>query len=91
MASAGRKTLIPLVLAAVAFALFMPVVCAGSSDDPTLGCDTLWGWTLPGSATDGPEVLRYIIPMAVAIVVFVVARMLLARRVRGSDSPTSRS
>ena len=91
MASAGRKTLIPLVLAVVAFALFMPVVCAGSSDDPTLGCDTFWGWTLPGSATDAPEALRYVIPTAVAIVVFVVARILLARSVRGSDAATSRS
>jgi len=86
-----RKTVIPLVLAVVAFALFMPVLCAGSSDDPTLGCDTFWGWTLPGSATDGPEALRYLIPTAVAIVVFMVARVVLARRLRGSDSITSRS
>ncbi|HWL91664.1 MAG TPA: hypothetical protein VNP90_09905 [Actinomycetota bacterium] len=90
MASAGRKTLIPLVLAVVALALFMPVVCAGSSDDSTLGCDTFWGWTLPGSATDGPQALIYVIPAAVAIVVFVVARMLLSRD-RGSDAATSRS
>ena len=91
MASAERKILIPLVLAVVAFALFMPVVCAGSSDDPTLGCDTFWGWTLPGSATDGPEALVYSIPTTVAIVVFVVGRMILPRRVRGSDAATSRS
>jgi len=91
MARAGRKTLIPLALAVVAFALFMPVVCAGSSDDSTLGCDTFWGWTLPGSATDGPEALIYVIPTAVAIVTFVVARVILARRVRGSDAATSRS
>ena len=73
------------------FALFMPVVCAGSSEDPTLGCDTFWGWTLPGSATDGPEALLYLIPAALAIVVFVAVRMLLARRRRGSDPATSRS
>jgi hypothetical protein len=91
MATATRQTTIPLVLAIVAFALLMPVVCAGSSDDPTLGCDTFWGWTLPGSATDGPEALRYLIPTAVAIVVFVGARILLARSVRGSETPTSRS
>jgi hypothetical protein len=83
--------MIPLVLAVVAFALFMPVVCAGSSDDSTLGCDTFWGWTLPGSATDGPEVLLYVIPAAVAVVVFVVARTFLGRRSRGSDAVTSRS
>jgi hypothetical protein len=91
MTSGGRTTLIPLALAVVAFALFMPVVCAGSSDDSTLGCDTFWGWTLPGSATDGPEALVYLIPAAVAVVVFVVARVFLARRGRGSDAATSRS
>ena len=80
MASAGRRTLIPVALGVVAFALFMPVVCAGSSEDSTLGCDTLWGWTLPGSATDGPEALLYIVPAAVAIAVFVVARVLLSKR-----------
>jgi hypothetical protein len=89
MARAGRKTLIPLVLAVVAFALFMPVLCAGSSDDPTLGCDTFWGWTLPGSATDCPEALSFVIPTAVATIVFVVARILLSRR--GSAAATSRS
>lgn len=31
-----RRTVIPLMLAVVAFALFMPVVCAGSSEDPAL-------------------------------------------------------
>jgi hypothetical protein len=86
-----RRTVIPLILAVVAFALFMPVVCAGSSDDPTLGCDTFWGWTLPGSATDGPEALRYLIPTALAIVVFVSARMLLVRSRGRSDPATSRS
>jgi hypothetical protein len=86
-----RRTAIPLVLAILAFALFMPVVCAGSSEDPTLGCDTFWGWTLPGSATDGPEALIYLIPAAVATVVFVVARTLLTRGPRGSDATTSRS
>jgi hypothetical protein len=86
-----RRTVIPLVLAVVVFVLLMPVVCAGSSDDPTLGCDTFWGWTLPGSATDGPEILIYIIPTAVAVMVFVVARTLLARRRLGSDAATSRS
>jgi hypothetical protein len=86
-----RRTVFPLLLAVLAFALFMPVVCAGSSDDSTLGCDTFWGWTLPGSATDGPEVLLYVIPTAVAVVVFVVARTLLGRRSRGSDAATSRS
>ena len=91
MASAGRKILIPLVLALVSFALFMPVVCAGSSDDSTLGCDTFWGWTLPGSATAGPEALIFAIPTAVAIAMFVVARVILARGVRGSDAATSRS
>lgn len=82
MARAGRRILIPLVLAVVAFALFMPVLCAGSSEDSTLGCDTFWGWTLPGSAIDGPEALIYSIPTAVAIVTFVVVRLVLARRVR---------
>ncbi len=90
-----RRTVIPLALAIVAFALFMPVVCAGSSGDSTLGCDTFWGWTLPGSAIDGPEVLRYLIPIAVAFVVFVVALTHLTRRLgdRRSDAPeaTSRS
>lgn len=86
-----RRIVIPMVLAVVAFALFMPVVCAGSSEDPTLGCDTFWRWTLPGSATDGPKVLLYVIPTAVAVVVFVVARSLLARRSRGSDAVISRS
>jgi hypothetical protein len=86
-----RKTVIPLLLAVVAFVLCMPVVCAGSSDDATLGCDTFWGWTLPGSATDGPEVLLYLIPTAVALVVFVAARTLLAGGRRGSDAATSRS
>jgi hypothetical protein len=90
MASAGRKVLIPLGLAIFAFALFMPVLCAGSSEDSTLGCVTFWGWTLPGSATDGPEALLYAIPTAVAIVTFVVARVILARRVRGPGA-TSRS
>jgi hypothetical protein len=89
--AAKRAILVRVILALVAFALFMPIVCAGSSDDSTLGCDTFWGWTLPGSATDGPEVLIYIIPTAVAIVVFVVARILLGRRERGSDPATSRS
>ena len=74
--------MIPLVLAVIAFALFMPVVCAGSSDDSTLGCDTFWGWTLPGSAVDGPEALIYAIPTAVAVVMFVVARGVIARRAR---------
>jgi hypothetical protein len=91
MANAGRRTLIPLGLAVFAFALFMPVLCAGSSEESTLGCDTFWGWTLPGSATDGPEALLYAIPTAVAIVTFVVARVILARRVRGSGAATSRS
>ena len=86
-----RRTLIPLMLAVVAFALLMPVVCAGSSEDPTLGCDTSWGWTLPGSATDGPEALLYLIPAALAIVVFVAVRMLLAQSRRRSDPATSRS
>ncbi len=86
-----RRTFIPLMLAVVAFALFMPVVCAGSSEDPTLGCDTSWGWTLPGSATDGPEALLYLIPAALAIVVFVAVRMLLAQSRRRSDPATSRS
>ena len=86
-----RTTMIPLVLAIVAFALFMPVVCAGSSDDSTLGCDTLWGWTLPGSATDGPEALLYVVPAAVAIGVFLVARILLKRRDRRPAPTTSRS
>lgn len=86
-----RRIVIPLVLAVVAFALFMPVLCAGSSDDSSLGCDTFWGWTLPGSAIDGPEVLLYVIPTAVAVVVFVVARTILARGSRGSDAATSRS
>jgi hypothetical protein len=86
-----RRTVIPVVLGVLAFVLFMPVVCAGSSEDSTLGCDTFWGWTLPGSATDGPEVLRHLIPTTVAVVVFVVARTLLARRRRGSDAVTSRS
>ncbi|MET1011729.1 MAG: hypothetical protein ABWY83_05065 [Actinomycetota bacterium] len=86
-----RRTVIPLMLAVVAFALFTPVVCAGSSEDPTLGCDTFWGWTLPGSATDDPEALLYLIPAALAIVVFVAVRMLLARRRRRSDPATSRS
>jgi hypothetical protein len=89
MAGAGRKTLLPLALSVVAFALFMPVLCAGSSGDSTLGCDTFWAWTLPGSATDGPEALTYVIPTAVAIVVFLVARRLLRRS--GSDGATSRS
>jgi len=89
--SPKRRILVPIVLAVVAFALFMPVVCAGSSDDPTLGCDTIFGWTLPGSATDGPEILIYVIPTAVAIVVFAIARLLLRRRGRGSDAATSRS
>ena len=86
-----RRTVIPLILAIVAFGLFMPVVCAGSSEDPTLGCDTFWGWTLPGSATDGPEALIYLIPVAVAIVVFVVARTLITRGSRASHAATSRS
>lgn len=86
-----RRTVIPLMLAVVAFALFMPVLCAGSSEDPTLGCDTFWGWTLPGSATDGPEALLYLIPAALAVVAFVAVRMLLARRRRRSDPATSRS
>jgi hypothetical protein len=86
-----RRTVIPLVLALVAFALFMPVVCAGSSDDPTLGCDTLWGWTLPGSASDGPEALLYIVPAGVAIGVFLASRILLQRRDRRSAPTTSRS
>ena len=86
-----RRTFIPLMLAVVAFALFMPVVCAGSSEDPTLGCDTSWGWTLPWSATDGPEALLYLIPAALAIVVFVAVRMLLAQTRRRSDPATSRS
>ena len=86
-----RRTFIPLMLAVVAFALFMPVVCAESSEDPTLGCDTSWGWTLPGSATDGPEALLYLIPAALAIVVFVAVRMLLAQSRRRSDPATSRS
>ena len=86
-----RRTVIPLMLAVVAFALFMPVVCAGSSEGPTLGCDTFWGWTLPGSATDGPEALLYVIPAALGTVVFVAVRMLLARRRRGYDPATSRS
>lgn len=86
-----RRTFIPLMLAVVAFALLMPVVCAGSSEDTTLGCDTSWGWTLPGSATDGPEALLYLIPAALAIVVFVAVRMLLAQSRRRSDPATSRS
>jgi hypothetical protein len=91
VASSGRRTLIPLVLGVVAFALFIPVVCAGSSDDSTLGCDTFWAWTLPGSAIDGPEAISYIVPTAVAIGVFLVARILLTRRDRRSDEATSRS
>jgi hypothetical protein len=82
---------IPPILAILAFGVLMPVVCAGSSEDSTLGCDTFWGWTLPGSATDGPEALIYLIPVAVAIVVFVVARILLTRGSRGSEATTSRS
>jgi phosphotransferase system glucose/maltose/N-acetylglucosamine-specific IIC component len=84
-----RRTFLPLVLAVVAFALFMPVVCVGSSDDARLGCDTLFGWTLPGSGTDGPEILIYVVPAAVAVTVFVVVRFLLGRRERGPA--TSRS
>jgi len=86
-----RRTVIPLILGVGAFVLFMPVVCAGSSEDPTLGCDTFWGFTLPGSATDGPDALLYVIPTAVAVLMFVVARTFLARRRRGSDASTSRS
>ena len=91
MASTGRRTLIPSVFGVLAFALFMPVVCAGSSNDWTLGCDTFWGWTLPGSATDGPEALLYMVPAVAAIGVFLVARILLPRKERRSDALTSRS
>jgi len=89
MASTARRTLVPLALAIVAFAVFMPVLCAGSSGDPTLGCDTWFGWTLPWS--DGSEALSYLVPTIVAVTVFAVARTLLARRGRGSDPVTSRS
>ena len=84
-----RRNFLPLVLAVVAFALFMPVVCVGNSDDSRLGCDTLFGWTVPGSGTDGPEILIYVGPAAVAVTVFVVVRFLLGRNERGST--TSRS
>jgi ABC-type branched-subunit amino acid transport system permease subunit len=88
---AERRTFLPLVLAAVAFGLFMPVVCVGSSDDSRLGCDTLFGWTLPGSGTDGPEILIYVVPAVVAVTVFVVARILRGRKGRSPDAATSRS
>jgi hypothetical protein len=91
VASAGRRALIPSVLGVLAFALFISVVCAGSSDDSTLGCETFWGWTLPGSATDGPEAVIYLVPAAVAIGVFLIARILLLRRDRRSEATTSRS
>jgi hypothetical protein len=89
MATTRRRTPISLALAIVAFALFMPVVCVGSSDDARLGCDTLFGWTLPGSGIDGPEILVLVVPAAVAVTVFVVVRFLLGRRERGPA--TSRS
>jgi phosphotransferase system glucose/maltose/N-acetylglucosamine-specific IIC component len=88
---AQRRILVPAILAVVAFALFMPVVCAGSSDDSTLGCDTVFGWTLPGSAIDGPEIIIYVIPLALAVIVFAVTRFLLRRRDRAADATTSRS
>jgi phosphotransferase system glucose/maltose/N-acetylglucosamine-specific IIC component len=88
---AKRRILVPAILAVVAFALCMPVVCAGSSDDSTLGCDTIFGWTLPGSAIDGPEIIIYVIPIVVAVVVFAVARFLLRRRDGAADATTSRS
>jgi hypothetical protein len=88
---AQRRILGPAILAVVAFGLFMPVVCAGSSDDPTLGCDTVFGWTLPGSAIDGPEIIIYVIPLALAVIVFAVTRSLLRRRDRAADGTTSRS
>ena len=88
---AKRRILVPAILAVVAFALFMPVVCAGSSDDSNLGCDTVFGWTLPGSAVDGPEIIIYVIPLVLAVIVFAVTRSLLRRRDRAAGATTSRS
>jgi phosphotransferase system glucose/maltose/N-acetylglucosamine-specific IIC component len=86
-----RRILVPAIVAVIAFALFMPVVCAGSSEDSTLGCDTVFGWTLPGSAIEGPEIIIYVIPLVLAIIVFAVTRSLLRRRDRAADATTSRS
>ncbi|HET6791740.1 MAG TPA: hypothetical protein VFI35_09185 [Actinomycetota bacterium] len=49
------------------------------------------GMDVAGVANDGPEALLYVIPAALATVVFVAVRMLLARRRRRYDPATSRS
>ena len=89
MASAGRRTLIPLVLAVIVFILLMPLTCVGSSDNPREFCQNVFFLKIPWSSIAGPAgaAAMYGIPAIAAIVAFFIARAVLAR----TTAATSRS
>ncbi len=76
MASVGRRTLIPLGVATVVFALMVPLTCTSSSNDSRQFCETFYRLQLPWSTIDGPAgtIAMYGVPFAAALGAFLLAR-----------------
>ena len=90
------RTILPLALASVVFAVLWPLTCTGGADgpvDPRMFCETFWRWTMPWSRIDGPlgATLMYALPVLAAIAAFLLLRSLLAGTAGDDGPPTSRS
>ncbi len=84
----GRKTILPLVLAVVVFALLVPLTCDGSSGNPREFCQNVFFWRIPWSSIAGSAgaALMYGVPVIAAIFTFFVTRAVLARRTAASPN-----
>jgi hypothetical protein len=73
------RTIVPLAVASVVFALLWPLTCTGGADgaaDPRMFCETFWRWKLPWSRIDGPVgvIAMLVLPLVAAVAAFLLLR-----------------
>jgi hypothetical protein len=69
-----RRTIAAVLVAIAAFVVLMPVACTTGEGEPSARCETLGGWSLPGFEGASTGWTAYVVPLVVAVVVFVVVR-----------------
>jgi hypothetical protein len=83
-----RRTIAAILAAIGAFVVLMPVSCLHGEGEPSARCETLAGWALPGFEGTSTGWTAYVVPLAAALVVFVVVRLVLRERASTSTRAT---